>query len=488
MIRGLRSVASLLVFACCCVVPAAAHPLGNFTINHLAKFTTSSNALHVRYILDIAEIPSFQIMHAPGAATWDDTAMQQWANAEISTVQQGLQVDLDGKPLHLQPLRAHARLRPGAGGLPIIRWVGEFTAPTAFGIVHHVAIVDRVYADRRIGWKDIIAGAQTEPTDELRRYPSALIGTPRRVDGATFTIEPNAAIADAREQIDATPMTGALTSWVSSTALSDMFSRPGQTPLFVLLTILAAFGLGALHAVEPGHGKALLAFTLVGARATSRQALILAASLTFAHTAGVLLLGIVLFFASGFVSESIYPWITLLSGIAIAVIGARSLAAFIRMRRGAGHSHAHEHTMPLNFRAAVIAAMSGGIAPCPAAIVVLLAALRLHQVGYGTLLIVIFSMGLAAVLSGLGIGVVHGSAWLSRRSTYTRFVPYGPLVTAVVISTIGALTLATGLVQQGVTAPTPLLVALTLAAIVGYAVSQHGHVHSHGAGSAEVHV
>ena len=122
-----------------------------------------------------------------------------------------------------------------------------------------------------------------------------------------------------------------------------MFSRPNQTPLFIILTVLAAFGLGALHAIEPGHGKALLAFTLVGARATSKQAMILAVSLTVAHTAGVLLLGIVLFFAAGFVSETIYPWITLISGVAIAVIGARILARYVRMRRGLAHAHVHEH-------------------------------------------------------------------------------------------------------------------------------------------------
>ena len=94
-------------------------------------------------------------------------------------------------------------------------------------------------------------------------------------------------------------------------------SRSDQTPLLVLLTILAAFGLGALHGLEPGHGKALLAFTLVGARATFKQAAILAAALTFAHTVAVLLLGLVLFFVAGFATESVFTWITLVSGIAV---------------------------------------------------------------------------------------------------------------------------------------------------------------------------
>ncbi|HKU67550.1 MAG TPA: hypothetical protein VJP85_07235 [Candidatus Baltobacteraceae bacterium] len=496
--------AGVLVFAA--VFRAQAHPLGNFTMNHLAKITATKGSLHVRYILDIAEIPTFQIMHAHGEGdAWASRWMRPWADDERAVVQSGLHVTVDGAVQPLQPQSAGASLRPGAGGLPILRWVGEFTIPVAAGASHRIAINDAVYADRRIGWKDIVVGAQTEPTDELRRYPSALIGTPRRINAATFSLGASGEIASVQERSDDTPQAGTLTAWISPTALSDMFSRPNQTPLFILLTVLAAFGLGALHAIEPGHGKALLAFTLVGARATSGQALILAISLTVAHTAGVLLLGVVLFAAAGFVSESIYPWITLISGVAIAVIGARALAKYVRLRRGLTHehvhahegahphAHAHEHgageehghahalpgNQPLNFRTAVLAALSGGIAPCPAAIVVLLAALRLHHLGYGIVLIVIFSMGLASVLSALGIGVVHGAAWLSKRSGYARVASYGPLVTALVISTIGAWTLATGFAQQGVAAPVPLLAGIALAAIGGYALAQHGHDHTH---------
>ncbi len=116
-------------------------------------------------------------------------------------------------------------------------------------------------------------------------------------------------------------------SIVRASALSDLVARNAQTPLWVLLTVLAAFGLGALHGLEPGHGKALLAFTLVGARATFKQAVILAAALTFAHTIAVVLLGVLLCFAAGFATESLFTWITLVSGVAVAFIGARGLVA-----------------------------------------------------------------------------------------------------------------------------------------------------------------
>jgi nickel/cobalt transporter (NicO) family protein len=459
---------------------APAHPLGNFTINHLAKITATQSRLHVRYILDIAEIPTFQIMH-------QGFTLQQWAQGEVAVVRSGLIVSVDGSPVQLLLLNARAMLRPGAGGLPILRWTAEFQSPLPGVTTHRIAVDDTVYADRRIGWKDVIAGTQTEPTDELRRYPSALIGTPRRVSGIAFTITTAGAITDIRPRVDAqfaqTPATG----WFAPGVLSAMFTRAGQTPLFIVLTLLAAFGLGALHALEPGHGKALLAFTLVGSRATAKQAMILGASLTFAHTIGVLLLGFVLFFAAGFVSETIYPWITLASGAAIAIIGARTLKAYVHERahkHDRAHGHAIAGTQPLRFSSAVVAAMSGGIAPCPAAIVVLLAALRIHQLPYGMLLIVIFSFGLASVLCGVGLGVVRGAAWLAKRSAYERLAPYGPLISAAVISLIGAWMLAQGFAQQGVAAPAFLIAVLTLAAIASYALSPHGHAH---ADNAEAH-
>ncbi|MGZ3515799.1 MAG: nickel/cobalt transporter [Vulcanimicrobiaceae bacterium] len=492
-VRGCYS--GILLFMLVATLTAAAHPLGNFTINHLARISASANAVDVRYILDIAEIPTFQIMRERANGTWTPAVMQSWADDEVAVVQNGFHLSVDGAPVRLEIHQARANLRPGAGGLPIIRWVAQFHAPFARGGAHRVDVSDEVYADRRIGWKDIVVGTQSEPTDELQRYPSVLIGSPRRIDDATFTVLPSGVIAGVSERTDTQPVIASGAPWVAPSVLSDMFSRPNQRPLLILLTLLTAFGLGALHALEPGHGKALLAFTLFGARATTKQALILASSLTFAHTAGVVVLGIALFFAAGFVSESIYPWITLLSGLAIAIIGARALARYVRIRRshahGHGHhghdpAHGHDHThaiegsQPLNFNSAVWAAMSGGIAPCPAAIVVLLTALRLHHVGYGLVLIVLFSMGLAGVLSGLGIGVVHGAAWLSRRSSYARLAPYAPLVTATVISIIGAWTLAIGFTQQGVAAPVPIVAALVLAAIAGYASSQRGHSHVHG--------
>ena len=470
-------------------VNAAAHPLGNFTINHLAKVTPQRSALYVRYVLDIAEIPTFQIMHAGATSdVWSQQQLDEWGDREVAVVLDGFHITVDGSPLRLVATVHHERLRPGAGGLPILYWTCDLSAPINPGM-HRISIDDSVYAERRIGWKDIIVSPpQSEPTHELLHYPNALIGSPRRVSALTFDLTASGQARTIVVQTGDPVALNASNSIVRSNALTDMFTSNNRTPLFIFLTILVAFALGALHAIEPGHGKALLAFTLVGSRATVKQAMILAASLTFAHTIGVIILGAVLLSAASFISESIYPWITFGSGVAVAVIGARNLAQYMHARDGHEHGHDHHHDVPIHFRGAVVAAMSGGVAPCPAAIVVMLAALRLHQLGYGLLLIVIFSLGLASVLTGLGIAVVHGSALVQRSGKFDRIVAAGPLISATLISLVGAVMIGQGLVAQGVSAPVWLLAGFVVLAIAGYGIApQHQHHHHHRGQPAEEH-
>ena len=247
-----------------------------------------------------------------------------------------------------------------------------------------------------------------------------------------------------------------------------------------------------------------------------KQAAILAAALTVAHTAGVLALGLAInLLKSYFVPETIYPWITLVSGFAIAIIGARAVQRQLEQRRPLAHEHPHAHpgahthahahahgdhhhhhgddeahahshaipgTAPLNFGGTVLAAMSGGIAPCPAALVVLLAAVALNQVLYGVFVIVAFSFGLAATLTGLGIAVVRGASWLQNRPAFNRFITYGPLVSALVIATIGAIMVGQGFAQQGVAVSPLAISAITALAIAGYAFSHpFGHRHAEAA-------
>ena len=210
----------------------------------------------------------------------------------------------------------------------------------------------------------------------------------------------------------------------------------------LLFLLLAALAWGAVHALSPGHGKTMVAAYLVGTRGTARHALALGATVTVTHTAGVFALGLVTLALSQYVlPEQLYPWLNLASGPARAPRRRRRAARRVRRARAPARPpcprprprpRAHDHVTPTvtattmttptwSARAAGMGA-SAGLIPCPSALVVLLAAIAQHQVGLGLVMIVAFSLGLAATLSALGLLVVLGGP---RRHAPPRR-PLGP--------------------------------------------------------------
>jgi ABC-type nickel/cobalt efflux system permease component RcnA len=223
---------------------------------------------------------------------------------------------------------------------------------------------------------------------------------------------------------------------------TDLVSAREMTFWFLFPAALIAVGLGALHALEPGHGKTIVAAYLVGSRGTPRHAVLLGVIVTAAHTAGVYLLGAITLYASRWiVPEQLYPWLGITSGLMIV-----GVASYLLLRvwtgEAAEHSHlsgeSHSHwfaslTRPHSAQEASVAAgtlepkatgvslrqlltlgITGGMVPCPAALVVLLSALSLHRVGLGLFLIVAFSLGLAAVLIVIGLLMVHARRFMAR--------------------------------------------------------------------------
>jgi nickel/cobalt exporter len=483
---------TLAIVALWCLPSAAgAHPLGNFTSNHLTRIAVSAASIDLHYVLDDAEIPTFSLLRSldahgkPSAA-----ALNAWALRHANEIAPQLVLTIGGRPAALSLISTHVQLRPGAAGLSTLYFTVDFRAVRPPG-AQRIEYSDTTLLGR-IGWKDVVVAPQHEPTQELRVYPDALIGSPRDRTAVAVSVAAGGGLAVA--DVAGAPVFG-LASTARMNDLSDVLARNLADPLVLLGALLLAVGLGALHALEPGHGKTLLAISLVGARATVPQAVILATALTVAHTIGVLIFGVVvLTLARYIVPESLYPWIALFSGIFVAFIGARALAREISRRRNPQHEHEHGHdhahgsehhhhddagfadavhahshlipgSAPISFRSAIVAASTGNVAPCPAALVVLLAAIATHRIGWGLVLIVAFSVGLALTLTLLGVAVVRGAAWLTRRPQFDRLARYAPLVTAAAISVIGAWMIGEGAVAQGVVT-TPVIVALTVLATI----------------------
>jgi ABC-type nickel/cobalt efflux system permease component RcnA len=201
--------------------------------------------------------------------------------------------------------------------------------------------------------------------------------------------------------------------------------------------LLAAFAWGAMHALSPGHGKTMVAAYLVGTRGKARHAVALGATVTVTHTMGVFALGVVTLLLSQFIlPEQLYPWLNLASGLMVVAIGA----AVLRKRvYTAHHHHHHHHEHDLSTKGIVAMGASAGLIPCPSALVVLLGAISQHQVALGLLLITMFSLGLAATLTGLGLAVVSARRLTSRLNVSGRLVAALPAVSALVIVGAGCL-------------------------------------------------
>ena len=436
--RALGGAAAALAAVLVAAAPAAAHPLGNFSINHLDVVSISRDAVRVHYVLDQAEIPTFQ------ERALSDAAVLARKRAAVA---RGVTLRIDGRPVALRLAAGGALSHPmGQGGLPTTRVELDLAAPARDA--RTVDLDDATFADR-VGWRAVVVapGRGTavrssvpaqDPTGGLWRYPRSLLATPFHVRTARFRVAPGAGTVSAP---DAPGATAATTRNRAGDGFAGVFARAADGRGVLLVLLLSAFAWGMVHALSPGHGKAMVAAYLVGTRGTARHAVALGLTVTVTHTIGVFALGLVTLSLSQYVlPEQLYPWLNLASGLLIVVVGIGVLRARVARSRSRhprpgddhhehGHHHAdhthdhhrehghHHHHPPDRITARGLVAMgaSAGLIPCPSALVVLLGAVAQHQVALGLVLIVAFSAGLAATLVALGLVVVTAAGRINAR-------------------------------------------------------------------------
>ncbi|MFJ2994462.1 nickel/cobalt efflux protein RcnA [Pandoraea sp. NPDC087047] len=259
--------------------------------------------------------------------------------------------------------------------------------------------------------------------------------------------------------------------------------QQGNAWLFIPSAIL----LGALHGLEPGHSKTMMAAFIVAIRGTVGQAVLLGLSATVSHTAVVWIVAMAgMYFGRNWNAEASEPYFQLASGVLILVIAGGMLWRTWRdnvratpSKRGHthyhedhGHSHHHDHEHPSHayphthshaalsageygedgaYRDAherahardiqrrfsgrdittgqiVMFGLTGGLVPCPVSITVLLLCLQLKRFALGAGLVVCFSIGLAMTMVASGVLAALSVRHVSRRwsgfGDFARKAPY----------------------------------------------------------------
>jgi ABC-type nickel/cobalt efflux system permease component RcnA len=440
---------------------AVAHPMGNFSVNHYARLHFGQTGVDLAYVLDLAEIPTFQLQ-----GEWQGGSSKlagRWV-AKLALTENGI-------PVAWRIRSVTSKTTDGAGGMPVLRIVIAADAPLAGGRV--------VYRDLnfegRAGWKEIVVDHAPDavlhrstqgaddlskaltvyPTDPAVTRPQDLAATvdwsPAPSVPVTATVAPTPATTSFSSQQPSAPG-----SVVRGDFLSRMLQRKDIGWRLMLISVAAAFGLGSLHAMEPGHGKTIVAAYLVGSRGNLKHAGMLGLVVTFTHTFTVFLLGLgVLFFQQYVVPEKIIPALGAISGMSIVAVGVSLLYSRTQALLSGGHRHrhthggefththggsTHSHAMEGEITPGGLIALGvgGGLVPCPSALILMLSAIALGRPGFGLVLLVAFSAGLALVLMTIGAMALYARNLMpdgrkAQRHPAIRLIPVFSSVVVIVL-------------------------------------------------------
>jgi ABC-type nickel/cobalt efflux system permease component RcnA len=477
---------------------ALAHPMGNFSVSHYARIEVAPGGSKLIYVLDLAEIPSFELLQKWGIPLKEASTSQIKTKAvpEAAEWLKRLVIQQNGSPVSPQMRAISTQVNDGAGAMPVIRVQIDADLDLAPGPVHYQ---DRNYPDRA-GWKEVVVAAgpgaaisqsghaSRDISKALTAYPANAIATPPQdtktsftwnLDGSTATATASAAPRNGQPVLP----TGGAGNLVRGDFLSQLLSRRQLSWSMILIGLLAAFGLGAMHALSPGHGKTIVAAYLVGSRGTANHAMLLGATVTFTHTISVFALGLgVLFFQRLVQPERIIPVLGALSGLSIVIVGAWLLYQRTRALLGRSHSHAHHHhhhghehdhshehshshgfvhththdgithshAVPdgnASLGSLIALGASGGLVPCPSALLLMLSAIGIGRAAFGLGMLVTFSSGLALVLMAIGLVVVYAKDRLPAgiRFGKSSFFSLVPVFSAAIVMMLGMLMTLTAL-------------------------------------------
>jgi len=476
-----------------CAISAAAHPLGNFSVNHFSQIEINESQIKVRAVLDKAEIPTFQ--ESQTIDTDKDGALSE---AELNAYTEkitpeyaaNLLLTVDGQTIELRPTAKKISLVSGSGNLPILRLEWDFIGdlPNLNSTDSHRVSFENKNNPERIGWNEIVVARAdginifdstaygSGASDELNKYPDESLSAPLAERSAEFSFTNALLVTHAKPLQNRDGQT--TSAPVAKDRFAELIAVKEITPTIILLGLFVAFGLGAAHALSPGHGKTVVGAYLVGSRGTFKHAIFLGATVTITHTLSVFALGIVALFASEYIlPERFFPFLSFVSGLMVFVIGLtlfkNRLFSWLGYKSGdddlrddiiddeekfvenerahdksidenfththGGSTHTHVPPKQIGWRSLLALGISGGLIPCPSALVLMLSAINLDRTAYGLVLTLVFSFGLAATLTAVGLVFLYAGKMFDNPSlSGNRLVKALPVASAFVITCVGA--------------------------------------------------
>ncbi len=499
----------ILLFLTVFAVGTFAHPLGNFSVNNFSRIEIENDQINLYCFLDMAEVPTFQ-----ESQQIDTNKDKKLSDAELNAYLAkltpeylaNLKLFLNDKPLRIQTESKEISIPTGSGNLPILKIDWKFSAKlpeNTTDAVHRLRFENTNF-NERVGWNEIVINRTSginvfdssafgsALSDELKTYPEDMLTAPlaEREAELSFTT--------AETPADAKPLqnrNGSKSSPVQNDSFAELIKEKEFTPFIILMGLLVAFGLGAMHAMSPGHGKTVVGAYLVGSKGTFKHAMFLGLTVTITHTLGVFAIGIITLFASQYIlPETLMPFLGFISGLLVLFIGLNLFKdrLFSALGYKSGHEHHHDHThfdehgldkgfhhehhdhdehhthhdhdehshdhhagfvhshdggkqhshLPpeeITWKSLLGLGISGGLLPCPSALVLMLAAISYDRVGYGLVLTVAFSFGLAATLVCVGLAFLYLGKLLDRPSLgQNPIVKALPVFSAFVITCLGA--------------------------------------------------
>ena len=467
---------AILIFAL--AAAAAAHPLGNFSVNHYSRIEVEKSQVKVRAVLDMAEIPTFQatqVIDSDKDGAISQGELDAYAEKITPDYIANLTLSVDGSPIELRPTATNISQPVGSGNLPTLRIEWNLTGdlPDAETSISRLKYENKNGVER-IGWNEIVVGRVSGinifdstaygsgASEELKSYPQESLTSPLTERAAEFsftsnTIPPDSKILQNRD--------GHVSAPVEKDKFAELIAVPEITPTIILLGLLFAFGFGAAHALSPGHGKAVVGAYLVGTKGTPKHAVFLGLTVTITHTLSVFALGVIALFASEYIlPERLMPFLSFVSGLMVLFIGLtlfknRLLAMlgyeadehqveaahdhedlgedFTHTHGGSTHSHLPPKTV--TWKNLLALGISGGLIPCPSALVLMLSAISMNRIGYGMVLTLVFSFGLAATLTAVGLAFLYvGKFFNNPALSENRLIKAVPVFSAFVIACVGA--------------------------------------------------